>query len=247
MLSNTEATFGDVHAAFTSQLAESRAADLTFFENADRITRILSAPLAEEYVEAFFNRDGIRVSETFTIGDRVEKFRRLVEKEEMQLGEYWKQWDEVQNEYLGLGVEVFGEKGFGEDGKGAKRAKEGERGWKREMELLEVEYETRIQELDEEVGGIKGEFLKIMKASEKVGCYYSRGFVMMLTIYRNWISSQRKSRLDFFKLLFRSDGAYAVHVACIICLLRSWLEIITTYCPRVGQNSKGRSKTQTCI
>lgn len=172
MLTDTKATFEDIHAAFTVQLTESRAADVAFFENADHTTRILSAPLAEEYVEAFFTRDGKRVSETFTIGDRVEKFRRLVEKEEKQLGEYWKQWDEVQNEYLELGVEVFGEKSFGADGKGVMK-RDGEKGWKREMELLEVEYEARIQELDEEVGGIKEEFLEIMRASEKVSCYPS--------------------------------------------------------------------------
>jgi hypothetical protein len=231
MLTNTKATFEDIHAAFTSQLTVSRAADVTFFENVDRQTRILSAPLAEEYVEAFFTRDGKRVSETFTIGDRIEKFRRLVEKEEMQLGDYWKQWDEVQKEYVELGGEVFGEKGFGEDGKGVKKVKDGERGWKREMELLEVEYETRIQELDEEVGGIREEFLKVMKTSEKVGCYYSWYSVMMLTFrFRNWISSGRKSRLDFFKLLSRSDGTYVVYWGGTYILLGTWLGVMTPRC-----------------
>jgi len=182
MLTNTKATFSDILAIFTSQLTDSRAADETFFENADRQARILSAPLAEEYVEAFFSRDGKRVSETFTISDRVDKFRILIEKEETQLSEYWKQWDEVQNEYLQLGVEVFGEKGFGEDGKGFAKARGEERGWKREMELLEVEYETRTQELDEEVGNIKVEFLQAMKASEKVCCYYSGSSVIRLTL-----------------------------------------------------------------
>jgi hypothetical protein len=137
----------------------------------------------------------------------------------MQLGEYWKQWDEVQNEYLELGVEVFGEKGFGADGNGVAK-RDGERGWKREMELLEVEYETRIQELDEEVEGIKEEFLKVMKASEKVGFHYCWDSVMTLTFhFRNWISSGRKNRPDFFKLLSRSDGTYVIYVAWNIYLL----------------------------
>lgn len=176
MLTNTKATFEDILAAFTSQLTDSRAADETFFENADRQARILTAPLAEEIVEAIFSRDGKRVSETFTIGDRVDTFRKLVEKEETQLSEYWKQWDEVQNEYLQLGVEVFGGNGFGEDGKGVAKARDEESGFKREMELLELEYETRFQELEEEIENIKAEFLQAMKASEKVSCLLFREF-----------------------------------------------------------------------
>jgi phosphopantothenoylcysteine decarboxylase len=180
MLTNTTATFEDIHAAFTTKLTTSRASDLAFFQSVSDQAATLSAPLPEETIETMFTRDGKRVHETFMIGERIEKFKKLLEKEEGRLGDYWKQWDEVQNEYLELGVEVFGAELFGEDGKG--KGGKGERGWKRVMELAEAEHETRVGELEEEVGEIRVQFSQVMKTSEKVRRCLILVFVVILTL-----------------------------------------------------------------
>lgn len=71
----------------------------------------------------------------------------------------------MQNEYIELGAEIFGPTAFGGDrteGKGV------EKGFKREMELLDLEHGARVEELAEEVVGISVKILQKMKASEKV-------------------------------------------------------------------------------
>lgn len=47
-----------------------------------------------------------------------------------------------------------------------------------------------------------------------------------LTLRRNWILSARKSRLDFFKLLFRSDGIGTVYLVLKNISLYTLLGII---------------------
>jgi len=100
------------------------------------------------------------------MGEQIEMFKQLLEKEEARLAEYWSKWEECQDEYVDLGVEVFGAEAFGEDGKGGKGGKE--KGWKKEGQLKEVEYEVAFGKMEEEVGEIRGAFLKEMKDSEKV-------------------------------------------------------------------------------
>lgn len=169
MITNTTVAFKDIHVCFTTHLSTSHASDMQFFERASCEAGALSEPLIEESVEAIFSRDGKRVHETFKIGERVEKFKNFVEKEEAQLREYWKLWDEVQNEYLELGVGVFGEKSFGEDGKAFMDVQHGgSKAWKRAKELLDLEHETKVQEVEEDIGGIKEESIRAMKTSEKV-------------------------------------------------------------------------------
>lgn len=100
--------------------------------------------------------------DTVQIGKRVATFSKIVEREETKLQELWKQWDEVQNEYLELGIEVFGREVFGVDTTGL------DRGFKRDMELLDLELKTRVEEMEEEIESLGPEILKKMKASEKV-------------------------------------------------------------------------------
>lgn len=140
--------------------------DEAFFEAISATTATLSAPLTEELIEGDFKRNGKTITETVKMGKRVAQFKKSVENEQVKLKEYWKQWDEMQNEYTALGIEVFGAKAFGEDAVGD----EGKvKGYGREMELLDLEHNTRVEALQEEIEEIGVDILKKMKTSEKVG------------------------------------------------------------------------------
>ncbi|KAG9237554.1 hypothetical protein BJ875DRAFT_369705, partial [Amylocarpus encephaloides] len=98
------------------------------------------------------------------IGTRIAGFATVVEDEAAKLKEYWKQWDELQEEYLKLGVEVFGAEKFGEDGEVVKGIK---REMRKEMELIDIELRARVEEVEGEVDGLSGRAMQRMKASEK--------------------------------------------------------------------------------
>jgi phosphopantothenoylcysteine decarboxylase len=124
----------------------------------------LSAPLSEEKIQTTFKRDGKRVTEIIDIGKRVTKFKGLLKKEEAKLVDYWKQWEDLQDEYVELGIEVFGPEVFGEEaGRETRKV-----GCKWEMELLDREHSVRIEELEEEIVGVGVKTKQKMKASEKV-------------------------------------------------------------------------------
>jgi hypothetical protein len=102
------------------------------------------------------------------IGKRVSAFKKFIKKKEVMLKEFWKQWEDLQNEYIELGVEVFGPEIFGEP---AASLTAGQKGFQREMELLDLEHNARVGEFDEEIEDTGLKILQKMKVSEKV-CVY---------------------------------------------------------------------------
>ncbi|KAF4636229.1 hypothetical protein G7Y89_g1844 [Cudoniella acicularis] len=166
ILSNTEATFDDVYSGFKERLAESRASDVAFFESANSMSKTLSVHLTEEQLETTSRRDGKRVTEIVKIGDRLALFKASIETEEVKLAGLWKQWRDVQDEYVELGIEVFSEKSFAEDDVKAVK-KRNENGFLKEMELLDLEFKMKVEELEEEIGEMGQTFLKRMKSSER--------------------------------------------------------------------------------
>lgn len=118
-----------------------------------------------EKIETAISKDGKRITEIVEIGKRVATFKKAIEEEAAKLAEYWKQWDEVQNEYIELGVDVFGPEVFGEDAVGSKGK---DHHFKAEMELLDLEHKTRVEEVDEDIEDIGVKILQKMRNSEKV-------------------------------------------------------------------------------
>ncbi|EHL00070.1 hypothetical protein M7I_4152 [Glarea lozoyensis 74030] len=98
------------------------------------------------------------------MGQRTTEFGTIVEIESAKLKELWKQWDDLQNEYLEQGVEVFGPEKFGE---AAELVKGKRKGFKMEMELIDGEFSTTVQELKEEIEDLSKADLQKMKSSEK--------------------------------------------------------------------------------
>lgn len=186
-------SFETVHASFLHKLSESRTRDMAFFESMHVTANFLSAPLGEEQIETTFHRDGKRVTEIVDIGKRIEQFKKSVEKDEMKLKGYWKQWEDLQGEFLELGVEIFGAEAFGEKEEG------GGKGFRMEMELLDLEHNAKVQELTEEVEGIPEKMLEKMKESEKVQiCDECSGGVLMWS-YRNWMLVRSNNKHNFSK------------------------------------------------
>ncbi|KAF8865001.1 hypothetical protein BDZ45DRAFT_470698 [Acephala macrosclerotiorum] len=155
-----KATFASIHNAFNSKLQAIRDEDTAFLQHVSETAAILSNPLLGERLETEIRKDGKRVVETVEIGKRVEAFKILVEQEEAKLKQAWREWDEVQEEYIELGIDVFGAEAFGRIGE--ERA-----GYKKEMELLDLEHNTRVEELEEEIDEIESEAVQTMKTSEK--------------------------------------------------------------------------------
>ena len=164
IIANARASFDDVRGDLTERLRASRATDESLFEMVSDAAATLSAPLSQEKIQTTFKRDGKRVTEIIDIGKRVTKFKDLLTKEEVKLADYWKQWEDLQDEYVELGIEVFGPEVFGEEaGRETRKV-----GFKWEMELLDHEHSMRIEELEDEIVDVGVKTRQKMKASEKV-------------------------------------------------------------------------------
>ncbi|KAK0106978.1 hypothetical protein ONS95_003693 [Cadophora gregata] len=156
-----KAAFDSVHAGFVERLAAIQADDQEFLENMDAAAKTISGSLEDECVQTAFIEGGKQVKKIHKIGDRVAAFKSIVEKEEAKLADLWKQWDDVQDEYRELGIDIFGREAFGVDSPGH------DKGFFREMKLLALEHETRVNELEEEIEGVGMDIMKKIKASEK--------------------------------------------------------------------------------
>lgn len=156
-----KATFDDVHAGFIERLSSIQADDEKFLRDAEEAVKTIGGSLEDECVQTSFNVGGKLVKKISKIGDRVAAFNLIIEQEEAKLADLWKKWDDVQDEYRELGIDVFGREAFGIDIPGH------DKGFFKEMKLLGLEHETRVDELDEEIEGIGMDIMKKIKASEK--------------------------------------------------------------------------------
>ena len=88
------------------------------------------------------------VTEVVEIGKRIEQFKRSVERDAARLHKHWKQWEDLQNDFIELGVEVFGAEPFGVD---METEKPRESGFRMEMDGLDREHNAGVEELTREV------------------------------------------------------------------------------------------------
>jgi phosphopantothenoylcysteine decarboxylase len=165
MVNEAEVKFTEVHGKLVARLSENRESRRDLFQSNSELDRVLAVPLIEEQVETTVRKNGKQITEVLKIGECVAKFKTFMEEEEVKLMGYWKEWEEVQNEYLELGVDVFGRDAFGVDGKDIEAK---ERTFKQEMELLDLECKARVEELGEAIDDFVQKALYKMRSSEKV-------------------------------------------------------------------------------
>jgi hypothetical protein len=139
--------------------------DTDFYNDAEAQRESLLAPIAEETVETNFMRDGKSVKETLQIGQRIEAFKAVLSKKEAELVHYWAEWEKVQARIVQLGIEVLGAEAF--DGGSAGDPRE-RKGYRREMEELDLEHQIWLEEMDKEIQLIGEESVKKIQATEKV-------------------------------------------------------------------------------
>lgn len=96
-------TFTSIHGELNAKLEAIHEEDTAFMQHVSEVATKLSTPLVGEKIETVIRRDGKKVVEVVEIGKRVEAFKELIEREEEKLKQAWKEWDEVQEEYIQLG------------------------------------------------------------------------------------------------------------------------------------------------
>lgn len=101
--STAKVAFTSIHDAFNTKLEAINDEDTVFLQHVSNLAAILGTPLLEEKIETEIRKDGKRVVEVVEIGKRVKAFKVLIESEEAKLMQAWKEWDEVQEEYIELG------------------------------------------------------------------------------------------------------------------------------------------------
>ena len=159
------ASLGDIQGLFKKRLATYKSDSETFIASVAATEGIISSPLAEDQIQTTFKRDGKIVTETVEIGKRIAQFKKLVQKEDAKLTDYWKQWEEVRAEFADIGAEVFGRDAFGL----TEVENQGNvKGFSRDMKTLNLEHNPTIEDFKAEVKEIGEKALQKMKASEKV-------------------------------------------------------------------------------
>jgi phosphopantothenoylcysteine decarboxylase len=158
-------SFNGVYEDFIKEIAVSGDNDKRFFESTASFVKKLSSPLGEDQIETTYTRNGKRVVEVIQIGEKVAEFKNTIENEEAKLKLFWKQWDDLQNDFIQLGIEVFGAEAFNEGQEQSKTAMKGSRD---AMELGNLEHKARVDKIFEEVEGITKETLRKMRIAEKV-------------------------------------------------------------------------------
>ncbi|KAM3072950.1 hypothetical protein ACMFMF_007274 [Clarireedia jacksonii] len=168
ILRSGEEGFDNVHQKLVQRLDAGRVKDKAFLEKVSGVAEILSAPMADEKVETTVLKNGKRVVQIVEIGKRIADFKKNIGNEEEKLDDYWKRYELLQLEFEELGVQVLGARALkvAED-------KYDEEGYRHEVDLLEKEHCTKMEEIMEELGEIGDEAIKKMRASEKVRLRYT--------------------------------------------------------------------------
>lgn len=158
------------HDGFIERLAATRLQDENFHRYISSAARKLCAPLVNEDVDVEVQKNGQTIKARFSIGERVARFKKFMEKETLTLKNLWSQWEEIQNEYIVLGIEVFGEEAFGDN---IPPGDPLQGGFKTQMELLSAEHDSRLAELSDEISNISNSATKKMKLAENVSVVYN--------------------------------------------------------------------------
>ena len=141
-------------------------------EAATATKNIIFKPLSEEQLAVTTTTDGKKVSETVSLGTRMEDFRTLVDTKSKELRALWKEWTAVRQEIIALGIDVLGPEAFEGQAVGDDASLETETRSKsefaREKEKLLGEFETERKRLETEVHDMSLEAIQKMEACEKV-------------------------------------------------------------------------------
>ncbi|MCJ1361595.1 hypothetical protein MMC16_000695 [Acarospora aff. strigata] len=167
----TFASIDSTQAALLDRLNAVSATSDAMLEAATATKNIIFKPLSEEQLAVTTTTDGKKVSETVSLGTRMEDFRTLVDTKSKELRALWKEWTAVRQEIIALGIDVLGPEAFEGQAVGDDASLETETRSKsefaREKEKLLGEFETERKRLETEVHDMSLEAIQKMEACEK--------------------------------------------------------------------------------
>ncbi|MCJ1435498.1 hypothetical protein MMC27_004872 [Xylographa pallens] len=162
---NATAAIESTHHILLERLASTSASSANFIEEAKAVRDDLTKPLAQETLQ-FRGPDG-KPTGTASLGDRMRTFKKRIVKEEKELETLWKDWAEVQQFILAVGVKVLGSEAItalgspvsGKLGRGSDN-----------IETIEIANEimTEKENLGQEINSWSAGLVEKMYASEKV-------------------------------------------------------------------------------
>lgn len=205
LLSSSHTAFKRTHAELIESLNKLHMHDTAFYNDIAEQRELLFSPLQIEQVETKFTLEGgTTMTKTFQIGQRVESYKAMLAKKEMEVRQCWVDWEKVQKKIIHLGIEVLGPEAFEE---GSVHEKE-KRGYSRRMELLDIEHETWLEEIEEEIKLIGQEAVEKITAAEKVSCrlpVHGLDDSMLTSWSQEMSANQKKEQATFFARLFADD------------------------------------------
>lgn len=211
-----------MHDRFTERINDLERNDKQFYDAVFRKASLLSAPLVEEKVDTLVRQnDGSSKQQEIVIGDRVAAFKAVIETEDEKLKKLWRQWDELQEEYIKLGVEVFGPVKFGGS---AAEYRDLEGGYRKDMEYWELEHGVLIEEIGNEVENIGVKVLQKLRNTEKV-CWLIVAFVcceekLLTNFLSHWTLLRRRNKQDCCNLSWSRSLKDHLEVRYCHCLGR---------------------------
>jgi hypothetical protein len=157
--------FDVIGAEYEATMNAHAAKDAAFVHYIEGTMDLLSTPLAHEHIAVNFTRSGKHVTDVVQMGERMNTYKNCVDSHNNHLSGYWNDWEELQDEYMDLGLEVFGSDAFRYPPAGVKKF---EAGFERKMELAYLEHQSMLKDVHKKLEALEVDFIKEIKAVEEV-------------------------------------------------------------------------------
>ncbi|MCJ1315096.1 hypothetical protein MMC15_000412 [Xylographa vitiligo] len=102
---NAAASLDSTHHILLEHLASTSASSANFIEEAKVFRDDLTKPLAQEILQ--FRGPDSKPTGTASLGERMKTFQKRIAKEEKELGILWKDWAEVQQLIVAVGIKML--------------------------------------------------------------------------------------------------------------------------------------------
>lgn len=159
----------EVYDRLVISLGDLKVPNHAFVSDIEAIRTTLYIPLDTEKVSFSALRGGIKVDNVINLGERVAAFRRLVEEKQKELSEYWKEWKKLQSEIVTVGIDTLGmSAAVGEEAFGGNAITTE---WREKKALIDSEWQTNVEAVEEEIVSGGREALKKLTAAEKVSVH----------------------------------------------------------------------------
>jgi hypothetical protein len=142
-----------------------------------KIRTVVLSPITVDPLQSTRVKDGEPSIPSDRARKDCERLNSTITKTVADLKQSWHEWEQVQQELVELGVEVFGVEAFKDCNK---PDMEYVTGFKRIMEMLDQEHQARHEDMEEEIDLLSCDAIQKMTDSEKASDY-SQGSKLMIT------------------------------------------------------------------